>query len=74
MNTFFKFFFGILGGILIGFGLGIIVCKNSLLAQNQYEAAMVLSLVMGGFFTALAIPGQKTHPVEREQHQLPPQQ
>lgn len=59
MNTFVKFVFTILGGVLIGLGLGIMAHKNSLLSAGQFEAAMILSLIAGGFFLALGLPGKK---------------
>jgi len=58
MNTFVKFVFTILGGVLIGLGLGIMAHKNSLLSAGQFEAAMILSLIAGGFFLALGLPGR----------------
>ncbi len=59
MNTFVKFVFTIVGGVLVGLGLGIMVHKNNLLAAGQFEAAMILSLIAGGFFLALGLPGKK---------------
>ena len=59
MNSFIKFVFTILGGISIGFGLGIMVHKNNLLSAGQFEAAMILSLIAGGFFLALGLPGKR---------------
>ena len=60
MNSFIKFIFTILGGIFVGFGLGIMAHKNSILSGAQFEVAIVLSLIAGGFFLALGIPGKKT--------------
>jgi len=48
-----------LGGILIGFGLGIMAYKNSVLSATQFEAAIIMSLIAGGFFLALGLPGKK---------------
>jgi NADH:ubiquinone oxidoreductase subunit 6 (subunit J) len=62
MHPFIKFIFTILGGILIGFGLGIMAHKNSILSAAQFEVAIVMSLIAGGFFLALGIPGKKTQP------------
>ncbi|UMX47543.1 MAG: hypothetical protein L7H18_03795 [Candidatus Nealsonbacteria bacterium DGGOD1a] len=62
MNRFIKFIFTILGGILIGFGLGIMAHKNSVLSATQFEVATVMSLIAGGFFLALGIPGKKIRP------------
>ena len=77
MNSFIKFAFTILGGILVGFGLGIMAHKNSLLSGAQFEVAIVLSLIAGGFFLALGIPGrrirQEPEPEPRQTNQ-PPQQ
>ena len=59
MHPIIKFIFTILGGILIGFGLGIMAHKNNILSAAQFEVAIVLSLIAGGFFLALGIPGKK---------------
>lgn len=59
MNGILKFIFTIIGGILIGLGLGIFVYKNALLGMRQSEAVMILSLILGGFFIALGIPGRR---------------
>ncbi len=60
MNNLIKFLFTILGGGLIGFGLGIMAHKNNLLDAPQFEVAIIMSLIAGGFFLALGIPGRKT--------------
>lgn len=60
MNYFVKFIFTILGGGLVGFGLGVMAHKNSIMAPNYFEVAIVMSLVAGGFFLALGIPGRRT--------------
>jgi NhaP-type Na+/H+ or K+/H+ antiporter len=67
MNGIFKFVFTIVGGILIGLGLGIFVYKSALLGEGQYEIAMILSLILGGFFIALGIPGRRMMRIEKEQ-------
>ena len=67
MNGILKFIFTIFGGILIGFGLGIFVHKSAFLGQGQYDIAMVLSLILGGFFIALGIPGKRMMRIEKEQ-------
>jgi NhaP-type Na+/H+ or K+/H+ antiporter len=59
MNIFIKFIFTIAGGALIGLGLGIMAHKNNLLSAGQFEAAMILSLIAGGFFLALGLPGKR---------------
>jgi NhaP-type Na+/H+ or K+/H+ antiporter len=59
MNSIIKFLFTILGGILIGLGLGIMAYKNSVLSGPQFEAAIIMSLIAGGFFLALGLPGKK---------------
>ncbi|HOX30170.1 MAG TPA: hypothetical protein P5080_02985 [Candidatus Paceibacterota bacterium] len=68
MNGIIKFVFTILGGVLIGFGLGIFVYKSALLAIRQYEIAMILSLILGGFFIALGMPGRKSVQIEQIQN------
>jgi NhaP-type Na+/H+ or K+/H+ antiporter len=69
MNGIIKFIFTILGGVLIGFGLGIFVYKSALLAIRQYEIAMILSLILGGFFIALGMPGKRMMRIEKEEQQ-----
>jgi len=59
MNALIKFMFTILGGILIGFGLGVMAHKNSIMSGAQFEVAIVMSLIAGGFFLALGIPGRR---------------
>jgi NhaP-type Na+/H+ or K+/H+ antiporter len=59
MHPIIKFIFTILGGTLIGFGLGIMAHKNSILSGAQFEVAIILSLIAGGFFLALGIPGRR---------------
>jgi NhaP-type Na+/H+ or K+/H+ antiporter len=69
MNGILKFILTIIGGILIGFGLGIFVYKNALLGKGQYEIAMILSLILGGFFIALGMPGKRMMRIEKEEQQ-----
>ncbi len=60
----------------MGFGLGILTHKNSLLSGPQFEVAIILSLVAGGFFLALGIPGRKIQSEpepEPRSSNLPPQ-
>lgn len=71
MNSFVKFIFTVLGGVSIGFGLGIMAHKNALLLASQFEAAMILSLIAGGFFLALGLPGKK---IRRDEESMPAQE
>jgi len=66
MNRFIKFIFTILGGILIGFGLGTMAHKNAVLSVSQFEVAIIMSLIAGGFFLALGIPGKKIQETEED--------
>jgi|GEM_PF-5403571 len=66
MNTFIKFLFTILGAGLVGFGLGIMAHKNNLLTGAQFEVAIILGLIAGGFFLALGIPGRRIQPEPEE--------
>jgi NADH:ubiquinone oxidoreductase subunit 6 (subunit J) len=59
MHPLIKFIFTILGAGLVGFGLGIMVHKNGVLSAAHFEVATVCSLVTGGFFLAMGIPGKK---------------
>jgi len=74
MNGIIKFLFTILGGIMIGLGLGIMAHRNGLLSAGQFEVAIILSLIAGGFCLALGIPAKR--PPESEdyrQSSQPPQ-
>ena len=75
MNSFIKFVFTILGGGFVGFGLGIMAHKNGLLSAGHFEIAIIVSLIAGGFFLALGIPGRKIRtdeePPSRSQIQPP---
>lgn len=44
---------------MIGFGLGVMARKNEILAPAQFEIAIILSLILGGFFLALGLPGKR---------------
>lgn len=43
----------------MGFGIGIMAHKNGLLSPAYFEVATVFSLVAGGFFLAMGLPGKK---------------
>ena len=76
MNPFIKFLFTILGAGLIGFGLGIIAHKNALISGAQFEVAIIMSLILGGFFLAFGIPGKKIQQeseIVNQSIQQPPQ-
>jgi NhaP-type Na+/H+ or K+/H+ antiporter len=60
MISFIKFIITILGGILIGFGIGILIDKSGVLAAQYRDTAMAISLIAGGFFVALGIPSRST--------------
>jgi len=60
MVTFIKFILTVLGGILVGFGVGILIDKSSVLASQYRDTAMAISLIAGGFFVALGIPSRST--------------
>ncbi len=60
MNAIIKFIFTILGGVCVGLGLGMMAHKNNVLSGAQFEAAIVMSLIAGGFFLALGLPGKHT--------------
>ncbi len=66
MAGFVKYLITTVGGILIGFGLGLIALQNTELVKSHYQAAMILSLVAGGFFLALGLPQKRRESVERE--------
>jgi len=44
-----------LGGLLIGFGLGIIISQNIGFSTFQYLAILILSLILGGFILAFSL-------------------
>lgn len=75
MPLFVKFIFTIIGGMLVGFGIGIMAHKNGLLSPAHFEVATVFSLVAGGFFLAMGLPGKmiKQEPEVAERGIQPPQ-
>jgi hypothetical protein len=60
MTTFIKFVSTILGGVLAGFGIGLLIEKSGGLTIQYRDAALALSLIAGGFFVALGIPSRAT--------------
>ena len=76
MISFIKFIIAILGGILVGFGIGILIDKGGVLPAQYRDTAMAISLIAGGFFVALGIPARSTDKdiIEPQQPAQPPQQ
>ena len=76
MISFIKFIITILGGILIGFVVGILIDKSGVLASQYRDTAMAISLIAGGFFVALGIPSRSTDKdiIEPQPIAQPPQQ
>lgn len=59
MHFLIKFLFTVLGGISVGFGIGIMAHKNNLLSAAHFEVATVFALVAGGFLLAMGLPGRR---------------
>ncbi len=72
MINFLKFIFTLIGGLLIGFGLALLIDKSGAIAADYYDTAMALSLIAGGFFAALGIPARQTDKDILEQPSSPP--
>ena len=73
---FIKFIITVLGGIFVGFGVGILIDKSGVLPAQYRETAMAISLIAGGFFVALGIPSRSTDKdiIEPQPPIQPPQQ
>ena len=44
---------------MIGFGIGMITSSSFIFGETKYWVAVVVSLILGGFFTALGLTGKK---------------
>jgi F0F1-type ATP synthase assembly protein I len=66
MINIFKVFLIFFGGILIGFGIGLIIGKNLLFTDTAFWSVAISSLILGGFLMAfgLAIVRRKKEPKE----------
>ena len=59
MQNIFKNLLVVLGGLMIGFGIGMITSSSFIFGETKYWVAVVVSLILGGFFTALGLTGKK---------------
>lgn len=73
MKTFIKFVLTIFGGMLVGFGVGLLMEKSGVIHVQYRDIALALSLISGGFFIAMGIPAKKTDKDLVEYQQLPQQ-
>lgn len=63
-----------LGGLLIGFGLGMVISQNLIFSTFQYLLILILSLILGGFVLAFSLKRSekkkiKNIPLSLENHQ-----
>lgn len=67
MTNIFKVSLIFFGGILIGFGTGLIIGKNLLFTDTTFWLVAISSLILGGFLMALglAIARSKKEPKEK---------
>jgi uncharacterized membrane-anchored protein len=70
MSNIFKFLLVILGGMLIGFGTGMIVADSLILEGIQYWLAVIASLILGGFFIALGLQIKQHPKVKKEKKEI----
>ena len=54
-NILLKFLLTVLGGISIGFGIGIIVVNSLILEGIKYWLVIIVRLILGGFLMALGL-------------------
>ncbi|MFH1894698.1 MAG: hypothetical protein ABH813_02255 [Patescibacteria group bacterium] len=76
---FFKSILVFLGGILVGFGIGLIAPKNLVFSETNSWLAGISSLILGGFLMALGLvvggrkkPFDATQGKEKPKPPLPP--
>ncbi len=55
MKSAFKNFLLIIGGIAIGFGIGMVVATYLTFGEIGYWMAVIISLILGGFLMAIGI-------------------
>ena len=55
-----------LGGLLIGFGLGMVAAISVVSTQMQYWVIIVVSLILGGFLMALGLTKKEKKRVKEE--------
>jgi len=65
-----KFLLVILGGMLIGFGIGMIVADSLILEGIQYWLAVIAGLILGGFFIALGLQIRQHPKVKKEKKEI----
>ena len=55
MRNLLKILLVVLGGILIGFGIGMIIADSTALGGLEYWIIIVVSLILGGFLMAIGL-------------------
>ncbi len=66
MTKFIKLFLTVVGGILVGFGSGMIMASALTFAGLGYWLILILSLVLGGFLIAVGFMGKTALPISEE--------
>jgi len=49
----------VLGGLMIGFGIGMVVANSFIFGEAKYWVAVIGSLTLGGFLMALGLTGRE---------------
>ncbi len=66
MRNLLKILLVVLGGILIGFGIGMIIADSTALGGLEYWIIIVVSLILGGFLMAIGLT-KKEKKVDKEE-------
>lgn len=67
MNILFKSFLIFIGGILLGFGIGVVATNFLVKQETMYWTAIVSSLILGGFFMALGLAARSPLKSKKEE-------
>lgn len=66
MSNFFKILLLIFGGLIIGFGLGMVTVNSVSLGSSGYWAAVIGSLILGGFLLAIGLTKKRKKEFEEK--------
>lgn len=59
MENIFKNLLVILGGLMIGFGIGLVVASSLTFGEAKYWTAIIGSLILGGFLMAVGLTSKE---------------
>ena len=66
MRILFKSLLIFIGGVLIGFGMGVVATNFLVRQETIYWIAIVSSLILGGFFVALGLVARAPLKIKKE--------